>query len=302
MTIFLVLFSIYLLIQVFKTLKKEYLHIPKNKLANNYAVITGCTDGIGKALLYQIANLNYNIIMLSRSVEKMEKEKTCLELSHPHLDIVYQELDFSKISEKSRTELCDLIKYKNISLLVNNVGISYKYPMSFHLLDFDQLKKFLNVNIYSVMFTSHIIINDYLQKKKLYMNMNINDLKIINVGSKLGEINGKFLNIYSCSKLFVYKMSKIMNDEYKYEIKNHINISCINPWLISTKMSKTKYSILSPSPKKYVTSIVTYGFYFPHLFLSLIYYIFVGIPFFSFIIDSIISNKINKIRQYHLRN
>ncbi len=42
---------------------------------NNWALITGATDGIGKQLAIQLARLGSNIILLGRSEHKLAKTK-----------------------------------------------------------------------------------------------------------------------------------------------------------------------------------------------------------------------------------
>ena len=45
----------------------------------SWAIVTGCTDGIGKAYADQLAKRGLNIVLISRSLEKLQKQKIEIE-------------------------------------------------------------------------------------------------------------------------------------------------------------------------------------------------------------------------------
>ena len=77
-------------------------------------VITGASDGIGKAAAKKLKCLGHNVIIVGRSIEKTEK--TAKELGVP-----YHIADYSKLSDVIR--LADELKtYNRIDALCNNAG------------------------------------------------------------------------------------------------------------------------------------------------------------------------------------
>jgi len=93
-----------------------------------YAVVTGASDGIGKALAFELYNKGFNLILHGRNREKTKKvaEDICAG-SRADRDVRYfvtdagdREQDFGKIVE----EFGGL----NITLVVHNVGGSPKRP------------------------------------------------------------------------------------------------------------------------------------------------------------------------------
>ncbi|KAF2359292.1 Short-chain dehydrogenase/reductase SDR [Trinorchestia longiramus] len=43
------------------------------RYGGKWAVVTGCTDGIGKAYCHELAKDGLNVVLISRSLEKLQK-------------------------------------------------------------------------------------------------------------------------------------------------------------------------------------------------------------------------------------
>lgn len=57
--------------------------------------ITGCTDGIGKALTHEFAKRGYGTYLLARNFEKLDDMKDELKTINPTVDSSYHKIDFS---------------------------------------------------------------------------------------------------------------------------------------------------------------------------------------------------------------
>ncbi len=88
MTIFAVIGLYKSLGLTFRTLNFSYRHFlrpRKNHLADyggGWALVTGASDGIGEAYSHQLAKQGINIILVSRSQEKMDKVAKDLESTY----------------------------------------------------------------------------------------------------------------------------------------------------------------------------------------------------------------------------
>lgn len=82
------------------------------------ALITGASSGIGKEIARYLAELGYDLILVSRSTDKLNKLKE--ELSNVNVRVIT--LDFSR--ESDSLDLYEHIKNENeqIDFLVNNAG------------------------------------------------------------------------------------------------------------------------------------------------------------------------------------
>ena len=173
-----------------------------------WAVITGATDGIGLAFARALAKKKYNLLLISRSLRKLEDTFDLLRFIDLDIKIEFVVADFrdrniySKIDDYFKNIEID----ENIRVLINNVGICYpsERPEYFHLIeDLDNfIDDIINVNI-----ISHTRMISIILKKML---VNKNGI-IINMSSVSAISSVPFLAIYSASK--------VLNTSQKYYVQ-----------------------------------------------------------------------------------
>ena len=71
----------------------------------------------------ELAKEGFNIILVSRSMEKLKMARSKILETHPEVEVEVHSIDFSKLisEEQYREAMKDLLK-KDVSILVNNVG------------------------------------------------------------------------------------------------------------------------------------------------------------------------------------
>ena len=100
-------------------MKKYLLKLNKLKLA----FITGSTKGIGRSTAITFAKAGWDLILLSRNLEMMEKLKE--ELSNTHSKINLVKCDLSNPSEIENSVKESIKKYGCPSVLINNAGCAF---------------------------------------------------------------------------------------------------------------------------------------------------------------------------------
>jgi len=116
-----VLCSIWLLYRLVKFIY-PYVHrsnLKKYLVTDAYAVITGATDGIGKAIAIALANNGFNIVIHGRNPDKLQAVETEIKANHPECNVICLLHDASKSSQMN----IDGIEHLPITVLVNNAGI-----------------------------------------------------------------------------------------------------------------------------------------------------------------------------------
>ncbi|XP_014785806.1 very-long-chain 3-oxoacyl-CoA reductase-B [Octopus bimaculoides] len=233
------------------------------KSIGNWAVVTGSTDGIGKAYAEELASKGLNIVLISRSPEKLAAVAKEIETTYK-VETKTITMDFSD-RRLNYGEIKSVLKDMKISTLVNNVGVSYQYPE--YLLDIpDREKALLDliwINVISMTMMTSIVLPNMVEK---------GGGVIINVGSASGDMICPFLTAYSACKAYVKYFSEGLNSEYS---DKGVITQCVMPFYVTTKLSKfRKSSLMVPNPKTYVKSALnslgmsssTYGYFAHNLF------------------------------------
>ncbi|XP_028399632.1 very-long-chain 3-oxoacyl-CoA reductase-like [Dendronephthya gigantea] len=208
-----------------------------------WAVVTGSTDGIGKEYAKQLAAKGLNIILMSRSQEKLDAVASEIESEH-NVKTKVIKIDFSGGHEIYEPIAKELEGFE-IGVLVNNVGLSVPYPEFFHDISVENVSAQINVNVMSTTMLTKLIIPSMLERKKGI---------IINVASAAGVLPAPLFGPYSATKAFMDKFSESLQIEYA---DKGIIIQSVLPFVVATKMSGIKRSgLFSPFPDSYVRGVL----------------------------------------------
>ena len=184
---------------------------------NSYVLVTGATDGIGKEFCFQFAKLGFNIILVSRNLEKLSKVSEEIRDKYPKTQTKIIEIDFKKKTQKedyiNLFQENDEIKDLDISILINNIGISSRQLFSSYTLD--EINDSINVNIIPQAYLSHIFLNKFIKRQKT--------CAIISMSSYSGTMPLYNSSMYCATKIFDDYLIRTID----YENKGG-NIDCLS--------------------------------------------------------------------------
>ncbi|CAI9089244.1 OLC1v1023781C1 [Oldenlandia corymbosa var. corymbosa] len=179
---------------------KMFIRPPKNLLQyGSWAVITGPTDGIGKALAFELASKGLNLVLIGRNTSKLDAtEHEIRNLHHHKVEIKKVVFDFAKccygIGENQvDDEIEDAIRGLDVGILINNAGLAYPYARYFHEVDVELMESIIKVNIEGVIRVTKAVIPIMLKKKKG---------SIVNIGSASSGVVPSYplYSIYAATK------------------------------------------------------------------------------------------------------
>ncbi len=126
---------------------------------NKVVVITGGSDGIGKALIELLIPLGANISTCGRNTQKLQNLKDAFSSQQ----LFVMEADISNQNNCTQFIQSTLSHYGKIDILINNAGISMRSLLID--CDLDVIKKVMDVNFFGAVYCTKIALPALLQSK-----------------------------------------------------------------------------------------------------------------------------------------
>uniref|UniRef100_A0A673WD76 Hydroxysteroid (17-beta) dehydrogenase 3 n=1 Tax=Salmo trutta TaxID=8032 RepID=A0A673WD76_SALTR len=188
-----------------------------------WAVVTGGSDGIGKAYAFELAGRGLNVVILSRTKDKLDRVALEIgETTGQKVKVIVA--DFTEDDMYEHIE--ENLKGLNISVLVNNVGILPSHiPCKFlQTKDLEQrITKVINCNVKALV--------KFMLKRILW---DFGKGVIVNISSGVASVPSPMYTMYCASKVFVERFSQGLQAEYKAK---RIMIQAVAPFGVSTPMT-----------------------------------------------------------------
>lgn len=236
------------LLNIVASAYKSFLR-PGKKLTKfgKWAIVTGATDGIGKAYAMALAKKGMSIILISRTEAKLKAVKEEIESKgYSGVEVKYVVCDYSKFDDKAKKNVKDAIAGLEIGVLINNVGVSYRYPMFFHELSDDEVASLVEMNVNSTVWMTRYVLGGMVERKKG---------AIVNISSGSAMYTLPLLAEYSAAKSFIEKFTLALNAEYG---PKGISVQCQIPFYVSTKLAKMRKSLSVPTPDQFAKKAINW--------------------------------------------
>ncbi len=183
-------------------------------------LITGASSGIGRDIARIYSQKGYNLVLVARSEENLNKLKTELENDKSNIEIISMDLSV----KENCIELHKRVK--DVDILINNAG--FGDCGNFTKTDLEKEINMIKTNIIAY----HILMKLYLKDMK-----EKNRGKILNVASIAGFMPGPLMSTYYATKAYIVRLSEGIREELKKE-KSNVKISILCPGPVATNFNK----------------------------------------------------------------
>lgn len=130
-------------------------------MGKRVVIITGASSGIGKALAFEFAKLDYRIVIAARSAEGLNEVKK--ELINQNCEVVSVIADVAKEEDCKQIISKAIENFNQIDVLINNAGISMR--AIFEDLDLSVLKKLMDTNFWGTVYCTKFALPWLLKTK-----------------------------------------------------------------------------------------------------------------------------------------
>jgi len=218
----LILHAFDFLMVLFKTLLRPGKNLKKSY--GEWAVVTGSTDGIGKAMAFELARKGMNVLFVGRSAEKLKAAIAECADKYPKVSLKSAVVDFASLSVDSAKGLSEIISGLEVGVLINNVGISYDFPQWYHELTDEEVDRIMTVNMQSVVWMTRAVLPGMRERKRG---------AVVNMSSASARPPNPLLTVYSSTKGFVENFTKSLALEYA---STGISFQCQSPLYVATSI------------------------------------------------------------------
>ncbi|KAL6518776.1 Very-long-chain 3-oxoacyl-CoA reductase 1 [Orobanche hederae] len=260
------LFLLKLSPSVLKWIYVHFLRPAKNlRKYGSWALITGATDGIGKAFAFQLSRKGLNLVLVGRNSDKLKEVSESIKSKYGSTQITNVVVDFSGDLDEGVSRIKDAIEGLDVGVLINNVGMSYPCARFLHEVDDKLLNDLIKVNVEGTTKVTRAVLPGMVKRKRG---------AIVNIGSGAAIVipSDPLYSVYAATKAYVDQFSRCLYVEYK---KSGIDVQCQVPLYVATKMASIKRSsFFVPSTDVYARAALRWiGYeprctpYWPHTIL-----------------------------------
>ena len=186
----------------------------------SYALVTGASKGIGKAIAEELAARGYHLLLVARSGEVLKAEAERLAKTYG-IQADYLGLDLT--AEDSPRRILDYVEEKSypVQILVNNAG--YGLSGAFEKFSIPEQSDMMRLNMMVPVELCHLFLPTLKKHSRAY---------ILNIASTAAYQAVPNMSVYAATKAFILYFSRGLRQELR---KTPVSVTCISPGSTDTE-------------------------------------------------------------------
>ena len=193
------------------------------------ALVTGGSEGIGRAIAAALVNEGADVVIMARSPETLEP--VAAEIG---ADWIAGDVGVEKDAKRTVEEFVD--RHGRLDVLVNNAGIGRFSPLV--EMDLSDLQEVYRTNVFGAFLMAR-------EAAKVFVRQGSGHL--INISSTAGLKGGSGGTAYSSSKFALRGMTECWRDELR---RHDVRVMLVNPSEVQTGFASKAGYQQTPSPNK----------------------------------------------------
>ncbi|KAL7279411.1 NAD-P-binding protein [Trametes coccinea BRFM310] len=217
-----------------------------------FALVTGATDGIGKATAAELYDLGFNLILHGRNEKKMQKVIEELRARGKRdADIRYVLADATKAGHDF-DKLIEPFKDLNITLVIHNVGGSNGVqPERLDERPEEYIHNLVHWNALFPLLLTRVLLPQLRRSAKH------GPVIVQFVGSLAGDISPPRLPIYAASKRFLEALTRgLDNDELFFDGPTGVRFTYLAVGPVNSASMHQKPSLNTPTSERFAKAII----------------------------------------------
>jgi NADP-dependent 3-hydroxy acid dehydrogenase YdfG len=197
------------------------------KTSEKWALITGASAGIGEATAHQLAEMGYNLILVARRKERLEKLQKSLS-SSAKVQVLPAIVDVSNSAQVEKFIKNFRKPLESLQVLVNNAGLA-KGSAALAEADTKDFDVMIDTNVKGVLYFIRAVLPFFLANKSGH---------IVNMGSVAGRWVYPGGAVYCATKFAVRAISEGLRLDL---LGKNIRVTNIEPGMVETEFSLVRH-------------------------------------------------------------
>lgn len=191
----------------------------------SWALVTGASDGLGRAFSTDLAKAGFNVVLVSRTQEKLSRLQSELEALGVQVKTVCA--DLSDTSESTYSRIASAAEPLDLAMVVNCVGTTIH--RRYDEVSPSIVRRLVSVNVT----TTALVTNTLLPLLLRHSQSTGHRASVLNVGSIVGRFYWPGTQLYGACKAFIDHLTIPL----AYEYKGRIDVLSFQPTVMATSMA-----------------------------------------------------------------
>ncbi|THX46420.1 NADP-dependent L-serine/L-allo-threonine dehydrogenase ydfG [Aureobasidium pullulans] len=194
-------------------------------MRNQNVLLTGASMGIGEAIANSLAREGANLILLSRSEDKLFKIAAKLNSAHTGAKCIYRTADISDYESVDEAVKSATEELGSVDILINNAGLALGAPNAFPDLNIKDILTMNNTNVNGLMLTTYAVLQHGMRKRGAGTILNVTSVTGLEIPPFAGEA------VYHANKACQEGFTNALRSEL---VGTNIRVLALRPGCVAT--------------------------------------------------------------------